>query len=362
MKWHGDDDNFMLNIPKPRAQQQLAIFAIHLSTGCNIFYKRIKLGTIKEYINAVSKLTGLHRNEDVRKDNPVDVSMGATLQAVYKELERWEDEPNRREAMCPAMVRYAAKQAAKATPDSLLDVLSDWFCLGVFAGLRCGEYAQTPTNKRNPAKPDKNIRGDTRAFCLNDIRARTKSGRFLQGAEIASVRPEDILSVWIKFRTQKNGKHGAERLFRRAKGKLCPVLTLYRIIARFIRLRGAADLDTPLSIYLTGLGEILLLTSQEITSEMRTIACAVHNLDPIKQSDHVKRWSAHSLRVGACVFLHGSGFSALDIKWILRWESDAYMVYLRNFHGLSDRQAQAFDHDESMDHMVAMPQLDMYEL
>jgi hypothetical protein len=59
-------------------------------------------------------------------------------------------------------------------------------------------------------------------------------------------------------------------------------------------------------------------------------ASRVYQLDPKKHSAELKRWSAHSLRVGACTILQAIGFSATLIKWLLRWRSDAYMTYLCN--------------------------------
>ena len=349
MKWHlQDDDYFMIDkdlVSKNRAQIQLAAFAIHLSMGNNLYCRRIKLGTIKEYVNAVAHLTAIHRAEDVRKDNPVDQSAGKYLTAVYKELKRWEDVPNRREATTPEMLLHAHERADKAPPDSLDSVLADWYTIGIFAGLRCGEYAQTDTRCTDPNRPTKDFRGGTRAFCIKDFRVQTKSGRRLKGAAILSVPMDDIVSVWLKWRTQKNNDNGLERLFRRSKksGRINIIRAMYRIVDRFVRLRGADDVNTPLSVYKSTTGETLLVTSDNITHHMRAIAIDVYKLDPEKDADDISRWSSHSLRVGACVFLHARGFGPLDIKWLLRWNSDAYKVYLRNFHGLSDRQAAAFD-------------------
>lgn len=364
MNWHSaDDDYFMIEIPVERAQVQLAMFAIHLSMGNNIYCRRIKLDTIKEYIYAVARLTAVYRKTDIRKDNVLDQNMGKSLDSVYKELKRWEDVPNRREAFTPQMLLTSIQLAMTAGLDSLVKALVDWFVVGIFAGLRCGEYAQTSTQAIDPDKPTLNERGDTRAFTLNDIRVRTKDGRTLRGSEILDRPYAETESLWLKFRTQKNGKHGAERLFRPSPDSnngICIVKAMRRIIDRFIRLRGADDFTTPLSVYKSSSDEILLITSTEITQQIREVAVATYQLDWIKDKDEIQRWSAHSLRVGACVFLHAAGFSALDIKWILRWESDAYMVYLRNFIGLSDRQSQAFAALDPSDSTVAMPALSKF--
>ena len=76
---------------------------------------------------------------------------------------------------------------------------------------------------------------------------------------------------------------------------------------------------------------------------MRSLAVTVHHFHPIKDKKELQKWSSHSLRVGACVALHAMGFSPLDIQWLLRWRSMAFMAYLRNNAGLADRHHRALD-------------------
>jgi len=46
--------------------------------------------------------------------------------------------------------------------------------------------------------------------------------------------------------------------------------------------------------------------------------------------EDLARFSSHSLRIGACVALHSTGISAMNIKDALRWRSDSFMMYLRD--------------------------------
>jgi hypothetical protein len=82
---------------------------------------------------------------------------------------------------------------------------------------------------------------------------------------------------------------------------------------------------------------------------MRTIASVVYNLDPKIHKKELQLWSSHSYRVGACVLLHGMGYQAHQIKFLLRWKSDAFMDYLRNLAVLCDA------HHQHMDAAAAMP-------
>jgi hypothetical protein len=57
----------------------------------------------------------------------------------------------------------------------------------------------------------------------------------------------------------------------------------------------------------------------------------------------IRKWGVHSIRVGACVALHAMGFGALEIQFLLRWRSTAFMVYLRNIAILAVRHHRALD-------------------
>jgi hypothetical protein len=58
------------------------------------------------------------------------------------------------------------------------------------------------------------------------------------------------------------------------------------------------------------------------------------------------------LRVGACVILHTSGFSDSQIKWILRWRSSAFLMYLRNTAVLARQHVDVMDAAFAMPHFL----------
>ena len=76
---------------------------------------------------------------------------------------------------------------------------------------------------------------------------------------------------------------------------------------------------------------------------MRRVAAQVYHLHPGKHAKELQRWSTHSFRVGACILLHGMDFTPTQIKFLLRWKSDAFMVYLRNTAVLARQQHRAMD-------------------
>ena len=125
------------------------------------------------------------------------------------------------------------------------------------------------------------------------------------------------------------------------------------VVQRFVTLRGAKYQTTPLAIYVCeNMGKTLLVTTKEIEASMRRIAAKVYDLDPIKDADALKRWSAHSLRVGVCVIIHCMGFTEPQIQWLLRWKSLAFMTYLRNMVFLGDKQNQALDKAAGIPHFA----------
>ena len=128
----------------------------------------------------------------------------------------------------------------------------------------------------------------------------------------------------------------------------CYVSFVYRALQRFKQLMNKDERvqpdRTPLALYWSPVGQcVKLVTSVDIEKFMRQLAASVHNLDPVADAAALQQWSSHSLRVGGCVTLHAMGFSALDIQWVLRWRSTAFMVYLRNVAVLATRHFQALD-------------------
>jgi hypothetical protein len=67
----------------------------------------------------------------------------------------------------------------------------------------------------------------------------------------------------------------------------------------------------------------------------------VYGLDKHADKKELNRFSAHSLRVGACCILQAMGFEDHEIKKLLRWKSDAWMVYTRNLVIVTKRHNRA---------------------
>lgn len=363
MKW--DDDLLLENDPvrlAERGQWQLAMYALHLSCGHTIYCRRIRASTIEDYVHAAATLLASFGGIDFRKDNPADRSMGHILAPVYRDIKHYESLPDRREPYDLQMHVLARSLTKQEHRDTLLPALVDGFEQGLCTGYRLSEWAQ-PAGRHHVATPQLNhlvnaeIR--TRAIVPNDLRGQTLGFTRLRGLEILEYPLSSIAKVWVCFRTQKNGAHGEEKLFTRnpKKGGVCFVASAYRALERFQRLQRLDERvmpsRTPLSVYWDRRSNsVRLITATDIEGFMRKLAVQVYQLHPVKDSKDIRRWGTHSLRVGACVVLHAMGFSNLDIQWILRWKSMAFVAYLRNVAILATRQHQALDRAAAMPHLV----------
>lgn len=360
MKW--DDDLLLLNAPPIRGQAQLAAYALHLSAGNSINCRAIKLATIKEYIHSVSIFLASFTGIDFRKDNNTDSSFGHLLTPVFDDLKRYETVPDRREPYTPEMHAEAERIAQPIrihNSCSLVPALTDGFAMASKAGFRLTEWAQ-PNGITNPLQPHLNHlqppSNRTRAICPADLRIETNTYQRFTGMDILSVPLSSIRKLWVIFRTQKNGQNGEERLFTlHPNGGTCFVTATYSCLKRFQTLNNllpALTEHSPLCCYWNPTtSSVELITADDVEDYMRAIAATVYNLHPIRNKKELQKWSSHSLRVGACVVLHSMGFSALDIQWLLRWRSNAFMAYLRNLAGLADRHNEAHDRAQGMPHL-----------
>ena len=93
----------------------------------------------------------------------------------------------------------------------------------------------------------------------------------------------------------------------------------------------------PLRVYKGADGQPYNITTVEVERVIRAAAATLFQLDPIKNKAQLALWSSHLLRVGACSTLYSQGFTEMEIKYLLRWKSNAFMTYLRNLAVTSRR-------------------------
>ena len=106
--------------------------------------------------------------------------------------------------------------------------------------------------------------------------------------------------------------------------QFCAVRAMLRIFRREAQYQVPANF--PLAIYQSRSGSRKLLTHKQMELFIKSAARTVYNIG----HTGLQKLGVHSLRVGAAVMLHAAGFTADDIKFELRWRSDAFRDYLRN--------------------------------
>jgi hypothetical protein len=84
--------------------------------------------------------------------------------------------------------------------------------------------------------------------------------------------------------------------------------------------------DMPVVVYKTKKGKVIYLTGDKIAELLRK---AVKKIRPDTTQDELKRYSAHSLRVWACVLLDKARKPPDYIKKRLHWLGDSFRMYLR---------------------------------
>ena len=341
----------MVNLTQRQRQLRMAMYALHCHSGHSLYCKMIKLATIKQYVRAAASFIKLWspKRPDPRCDEQGTEKLGEILTKVYSEMQRYEKMPQRQEPFTITMLDFAIEMAKDADPDSMLAALADWYIVGLHLGLRKAEWAQPQNGNKQLTKFAKDIFGDARAFIIIDLVVETRRGARRKAHAITSTNVDILAKIWVKFRTQKNGDNGDQKLLvaNTENPRRCAIRAFYRIVQRFQRLVGMTDETTPLAVYATSAGP-RFVTPDVIEKHMRTIASHVHGLDPVKDKEELQRWSSHSLRIGACVILYTMGFTETQLKFLLRWKSDAFMSYLRNLAAVAQQQTFALDKAAAM--------------
>ena len=351
------DDWTLATQSQERANYQFALYATHLATGSSIYSRSIKAATITSYLADVAKFIGRFRDIDPRYVSSTDTKLAPVISKVLAEQRRWESVPNRREPFTLAMYAHIAAVAA-TSPDScsLENAMANWTLCNPYAGCRGIEWAQSSTTSAPLYAYHRNRFDHAYAFTLADVRCTTAAEAHITTVLQAVATPTVVGNIHLRFEEQKNGNNGEWKLFVRNTDNpaLCFVTSFLNILARFFALIGPERTEFPLSIYRTVNGSnatVLNITTADVERSLRAAASTLFNLHPIVNKRELQLWSAHSLRVGACATLYSNGFTEMEIKFLLRWKSNAFMTYLRNLAVTSRR------HNAAMNDVRVMPNL-----
>jgi hypothetical protein len=112
----------------------------------------------------------------------------------------------------------------------------------------------------------------------------------------------------------------------------------------------------PAAVYKTKKGKVIYLTGNKIAELLRK---AVKKVCPDTTLDELRRYSAHSLRVWACILLNEVGKLLDYIKKRLCWLGDSFKMYLRDTTIIQHQHVDELlaSLQEVMDLIAALPKV-----
>jgi hypothetical protein len=220
--------------------------------------------------------------------------------------------------------------SSSSSMDSKKNLMFDMTCLVGFIGPRVREYAQTTSKKvyyHTYPSGNKVIK----AFTADDFVFFDKAGNTLELVNDSCL--DQAHKVRITWRIQKNRCNGqkitlsAEQTYH----KICAVRATGRMVLCARRL-GQLD-SMPVACY-SYKKELVYLMGKRIATLFREAVKAIH---PKTSKADLLRYSAHLLRVWACVLLDEAGMSPEFIMSRLRWMGNSCRMYLRDTGIIQDK-------------------------
>ena len=267
--------------PLPLSESSLSKFVAYLADN------KLKYRTIKTYLSGVRFLQIRSGFPDPFGDSHMP-RLQYTLKGI-KRVEAREGGPQRLRLPITPKILRAMKRVWSVTA-ARLDTKMIWAacCLAFFAFLRAGEMTV----------PDDSSYDASVHLSLDDI-----------AVDHAS-RPT-FIRITIKQSKTDPFRKGVKLFVGRADGDICPVAALLGYLA----CRGT----TPGPLFVTADGRPL--TRKKFVELVRG-ALAAANIDQ-------KKYCGHSFRIGAATTAAGKGVEDSIIKTLGRWESAAYLQYVR---------------------------------
>jgi hypothetical protein len=213
---------------------------------------------------------------------------------------------------------------ASKCEDSVSVLLFDVVALGRYMGPCLSKYAQTTQDKvdHHTYPSGKMV---IKAIIANDFIFYDEKKRVVKNLNNESLQRARF--VKITWRIQKNHQNGQSITLTAEidRPEIIPVRSAMRLVLRAKWLNQPVDM--PVAVYKTKKGNVIYLTGNKIAELLRK---AVKEVRPYTTPDELKRYSAHSQRVWACVFLDEAGKLLDYIKKRLRWLGDSFRMYLRD--------------------------------
>jgi hypothetical protein len=240
---------------------------------------------------------------------------------------------------------------ASKCKDSVSDLRFDVVALGRYIGPRLSKYAQTTQDKvdHHTYPSGKTV---IKAFIANNFIFYDEKKRIVKNLNNDSIQRARF--VKITWCIQKNRQNGQSITLTAEidRPKICPLCIAMRLVLQAKWLNQPVDM--PVEVYKTKKGKVIYLTGNKIAELLRK---AVKEVWPNTTPAELKRYSAHSLRVWACVLLDEAGKLPDYIKKRLRWLGDSFRMYLRDTAIIQHLHVDALlaASQEVMDLIAALP-------
>ena len=350
-------------------QTDIAIIYLHeLTCGATLLGMRVRLSTLKGYMNVMAKWVETHVGRDIRY-HPTQALPNAPIEQwehhpmldnIYADTKAWEGMANRQDPVTKSMINYLRTLVVGKNPHCLTCALIDFAVLAVQTAWRGIEWVQ-PKNPRIKGKvklefyeydnATSKFDNTIYACCVEDFTLKRKCGRVIQ--DPLSVPISEIAVCTIRWRFQKNLQHGQEIDFQAspADPEWCFVRAAVRIIERFHLFCGRPN--TPVALYQRNQNSQACdwLTKRSVESKLKLAAWKVFYPDgPLK--DSLAKITCHSFRIQAAVALFTAKATESVIMGRLRYLSNCYSMYYRNTPMLAQLHAAAVEQQSGSDLFV----------
>lgn len=259
------------------------------------------------------------------------------LRDRLSQAKKWQRPMRKREPFTYSMLQTLFQQVTAACSMDirknlgLLPTVFDAVRLGIFAGCRSSEYAQSKgkigTVSRVPHRgPSPPLSNPSIAFIAEDFTFLDKHGHVLQHTQ-ALHHPSKARELHLRFRHDKSGRNYTIRKFGPGHDWLCPIQAAVSILCR-ARLLHISPMD-PICAYRSAKGSTLFLRGQDVTDVMRDI-CRDTYPDPNHHlRQHIRCIASHSVRITAAVALWRKQVPIDAIAFRLRWQPASVQHYIR---------------------------------
>ncbi len=143
-----------------------------------------------------------------------------------------------------------------------------------------------------------------KTFVANDLTFYNKKQHIIKDLSDASLTKVILLKITCQIQKNCQNNQAIMLVADMANSAICPVCSAMRMVLWACQLNRPDDM--PVTIYKTKKDKIFYLTGNKIAELLRKAVKAVR---PDTATDYLKKYSAHLLRIWACVLLDKAGKS-----------------------------------------------------